>query len=98
MISPWEGGTPAAEWGHRSGSVGALFDLIHQRPAPHTVALNLGTVKAVSLTPDNDDDHGGLGFWRWRSMVQAIVAWATAISLLAMIGITAGAIALRLFP
>lgn len=98
MISSGEGGTPAAEWGHRSGSVGALFDLIHQRPAPHTFEHKHGSVKAPRLTPDNDDDYGALGYWRWRSMVMQIVAWGTAISLFAMIGVIAGAIALRLFP
>ena len=98
MISSGEGGTPAAAWGHKSGSVGALIDFIQQRPATHTVEHNLGSVKAVPLTPDNDDDYGSLGFWRWRSMMQAIGAWGIAISLLAVVGITAGAIALRLFP
>lgn len=90
MISSGEGGTPAAAWGHKAGSVGALIAYVQQRPAPHTVALNLGAVKAPTLTPDNDDDYGALGYWRWRSMVMQIVAWGTVISLAALFGMIGG--------
>jgi hypothetical protein len=93
MITSGEGGSSAAKWGHRSGGVGALIDLIHQRPTPHTFDHNLGSVKAPSLTPDNDDDLGGLGFWKWRSMVTQIVAWGAAITLLALTGIMSGMLA-----
>ena len=98
MISSGEGGTPAAAWGHKAGSVGALIAYIQQRPAPRTVAIHDGIVKAHPLTPDNDDDNGNLGFWKWRSMVQAIVAWGIAISLAALFGTIGAMIALRLVP
>lgn len=98
MITSGEGGSSAAYWGHKAGSVGALIALIQERPTPQTVNHNLGAVKAPMLTPDNDDDEGGLGFWKWQSMVTQIVAWGAAITLLVMIGAAIGMISLRIFP
>lgn len=74
--------------------MGALIAYVQQQPAPRTVNHKRGGVKAVELTPDNDDDNGTLGFWRWRSMVMQIVAWGIAISLAALFGTIGGMIAL----
>ena len=94
MISSGEGELPVNASEGQAGSVGALLALVSASTGSHYHRHPHGSVKAASLTADNDDDRGGLGFWKWQSTVTQIAAWGSAILLCSLLGAMAGAVSL----